>query len=813
MSGLQKTTGSSAASPDGAPGSGKGVLAGCVFVLLLVIAFIVFDSRWRLREVERATEFRFPSAVSKLPSGAQSQRNVMLPPAALDSRWWIIYAEDMARTGKWRIRENSYDNAPDGREVHWSSLPVWILTGIARAAEGGPESFQRAATYFGPVTLLAVLLLLVPVLWRLMGAIPAATFALGCVGVAAIFGAFRAGEADHHGLVAMCSFASVFFIIAGGAGGRSPQSPSWPGAARAAWLFAISGVTGAAGLWISSASQLPVIVGCGVGALLIAGISRRTGDWEQAPQLWRLWGWCGGGASLAFYLLEYFPSHMGLRLEVNHPLYSLAWVGGGELLFRLTRWISRKGPLSRGLGEFAILGLAVAAAVAPLLLILSRGESVFVVSNHFLFALHKHYILEFQNFLYMSRQPGMGAAVVGSLLWPGVVGGFACYLLFRRRITGLRKAQIVFSLIPAIGFQCLAFAQVRWGTSASALWLVTLVVETAAVVDLLREKQIARPALLAWAASLALALGISPLRSFLAGHERKDSTALDREWIRSVIVRDVAHGAIEPRGNERPTILAGPNTTTELIYFGGFRGIGSLYWENLAGLRAAAEMYSATDARSFLALLKKHQITHLVFFSWDSFAQSYVGLARDLGRDTEIKDGYIAGLLEGRQPPPVWLSPIYYPLTPAITGDANLWARIYLVVPDQTPAQWSHAVGVYQLQLGKLDLAVTSFRAALVSDPGNTQTAAALAVALFALDQRAEAAKVVRAALQSGSPGATSEFEDMAKAFARTARIEQARLVFGQIEQHHLEHQDSQRATAIRQQIEALPRQQDRDRK
>ena len=54
--------------------------------------------------------------------------------------------------------------------------------------------------------------------------------------------------------------------------------------------------------------------------------------WLSDPGLFRFWGLVGGGASVAVWLLEYFPNHLGLRLEVNHPLYAAAWIGGGEVL-------------------------------------------------------------------------------------------------------------------------------------------------------------------------------------------------------------------------------------------------------------------------------------------------------------------------------------------------------------------------------------------------------------------------------------------------------------------------------------------------
>jgi hypothetical protein len=57
----------------------------------------------------------------------------------------------------------------------------------------------------------------------------------------------------------------------------------------------------------------------------------------------RAWS-CGAPssrASLGFYAIEYFPQHMALRLEVNHPLHSIAWLAAGELAARRGERVAR----------------------------------------------------------------------------------------------------------------------------------------------------------------------------------------------------------------------------------------------------------------------------------------------------------------------------------------------------------------------------------------------------------------------------------------------------------------------------------------
>ena len=106
------------------------------------------------------------------------------------------------------------------------------------------------------------------------------------------------------------------------------------------WFIA-SGLAGAVGLWVSAAAMVPVLVGIGLSVLIIFAALPRPrparAPWVCEPSLFRSWGIAGAVGSLCIYLVEYFPYHVGVRLEVNHPLYALAFFGGGDLLARLGR--------------------------------------------------------------------------------------------------------------------------------------------------------------------------------------------------------------------------------------------------------------------------------------------------------------------------------------------------------------------------------------------------------------------------------------------------------------------------------------------
>ena len=153
----------------------------------------------------------------------------------------------------------------------------------------------------------------------------------------------------------------------------------------------------AAGEERDEVGTLPILAGTGLGILACRLLPNPDPGTQQAPGTWFLWGLSGCLASIGFYLLEYFPSHMGWRLEVNHPLYAVAWLGGGWILDQAAAWRPPGRFPARGFGGFLRMLLALVACAAPLAAILYAGDRVYWVSDKFLLSLHKEYILEFQS--------------------------------------------------------------------------------------------------------------------------------------------------------------------------------------------------------------------------------------------------------------------------------------------------------------------------------------------------------------------------------------------------------------------------------
>ena len=101
--------------------------------LFLSIGLIFFDGCSRTDYVQKISSLSLSEVpaqqMQKLTEGRLEP--LILPPYAMDARWWVMHAKQMLREGSWRVRYTATDNAPDGREVHWSSLLSWLLCGMA----------------------------------------------------------------------------------------------------------------------------------------------------------------------------------------------------------------------------------------------------------------------------------------------------------------------------------------------------------------------------------------------------------------------------------------------------------------------------------------------------------------------------------------------------------------------------------------------------------------------------------------------------------------------------------------------------------
>jgi len=553
------------------------------------------------------------------------------PAVAADAQTWVRHALSLAEGKGPRLRHTDIDNAPYGREVHWNSGWAWTIAGagyVYGAATGVPyaNAVERATLWLNPAALLALIVIVSAWTRRHLGLASALLVVAAMALHPRLIEGFYPSYVDHHGLLTI----SVLGTLLGAAAMMRGQ--------RAGAVF--SALSGALGMWVSAASVLPAIFLCAGAAFLV----RPTAD---AARAWRFWGALGAAASLAFYALEYFPQYMALRLEVNHPLHSVAWLAAGEIVAR------RGEPLKRGAAARAWPWIALAAL--PVTVIVG-GVKVLSFTDPFVAKLHSLYILEFAPLWTVLTviHPEMGTRVAFVEAVP-LVAALLTIAWWRRRA----PAVLVFATIVTAALVAMACWQSRWQLNAAAG-------EVALLVVLLEGWTATRPAAVraaAVAAAVALLFAPGAYKRYAEPQKALAARQVDPQDAAIALQRDVAAAlrASQPQGDI--TVLASPDASTQIGYYGRFRTLGTLYWENADGLKAAAAMFCARDDAEAGRLLRERGVTHVALVSKNNFIREYCRLLRPDASDAQVDRSFGWRLITGGQPP-AWLDPVPYEVPP-----------------------------------------------------------------------------------------------------------------------------------------------------
>ena len=410
------------------------------------------------------------------------------PAFAADALVWVRHSLALIEGKDFRLRHTTIDNAPGGREVHWNSAWAWCIAGAGKLHHlftGYPieYSVECATLWLNPTAQLVLLILMSAWATKRGGVILGVIVAIAMAFHDRMYEGFFPSYVDHHGLLMVSVLGLMLGAVFMGGGwwktsqtGKAMVLPESAEKARTAAIF--SAFSGACGLWVSAASVIPPIALVGFAGLLATVAQGRAARAQGASfdaHVWRLWGRVGAGFSFFFYLLEYFPQHMGMRLEPNHPLHALAWLGGGELIALVSeRWLSPPEHRWSNLKQFVWPALAVCAAPAVIVI---GGARVFVVLDPFMSRLHNDYIQEFlplwRTFQGFDNSTLLQVAGLGSL---PLIAGIAT-LSYRRR-----EAPIIlwFATFAATLLIAMAIWQSRWLLNAAAVQVCLAIVVLAA---------------------------------------------------------------------------------------------------------------------------------------------------------------------------------------------------------------------------------------------------------------------------------------------------------------------------------------------
>lgn len=683
-------------------------------LLLCALGFVLWVNASRVRRVDYISGLAGGAQV--LPDRASSTgyaggvRVLIAPERNNDSYQWIVQTQQTLARDEWRLRWADYDNAPIGREVRSPSVYRWWLGLVAwfersLSIHSPALAVERAARVADPA--LHVLLLIGTaafVGWR-FGLGAAAAVGTALVAIYPWAGAFLPGQPGDQGLIQAFGLWSILPLLAGLLP-RRPEPPMGRSVAPAApererrkhrW-FAIAGLIGGLGLWVSVAAGLAVLMGIVTGGLAAALLARRSGPAVRSNlpgTAWRFWALGGAIATLLAYLLEYFPAHMGrLQLASVHPLHGIAWLAVGELLVRTEGWIAGvDAPRSRrGLAIVALAALG--AAALPVAHVLSGGPGLFAggLAAQRLSQLPNAPVAA--NLFDWLGRAGFGAALIATLLPLFIAIAAAGWLLVRRAVEVGVATSLVIALGPVLVVLGFAVFQLRaWGQVDSAL--IALLV---AIVAGTRGGRL--PRFVRWTAvglgAFSLLIGA---RLLLPARPTPEGYAVLPSEVEALIERDLAHW-LAKRAGPNAIVFAPPQVSASLWFHGGLRELGSPYPENEEGFAASVRIASATSIDETLALIQRRGITHIVMPSWDPFLFEYARLGGGSAENSFI------GLLQ-KWMPPRWLRPVAYQV-PQIPGFDRPSVALFEVVELQENADALSRLVEYFVETQQNDLALSA---------------------------------------------------------------------------------------------------------
>lgn len=673
-----------------------------IAVPLCAIGFLIWINQVRVRQIEYVSNIGEPveaNVVSDTSTGLRPHTRLIVPGHINPSYQWLNQTRQMLAKREWRVRRVDYENAPFGHEVFAASPYRWWLGFIAWIERRGTtdsidQAVERAALFADPalhVLLLAGTALFVA--WH-FGVFPAALLSIGFASLFPFGGNFSPGAPEERGLVLALVIWSLLPLVLGA---RVLYSMVLDPEKKAERWFFVGGVIGGFGLWISVAIQAPVLLGIAIGALGAAWIARNAADGSNATARsvlpWRAWALGGAVGTLAAYLIEFFPAHMGAwELRAVHPLYGLAWLGGGELVARIAAWIqSRK--LSKSPRDITVIVLAIAGlASLPVAMWLVKNwgfwEADPAVSR--LTKLTSSGVAT--SFWTWMVRDGITGAVAATFL-PTLLVAPAIWLMLRRAVNAGARVSIALMLGPLVIVFALACDRLSWWNGFDALILV-LLVASAAALPVSEKSRFSQ-----WAYSVLAAVIFLPgMVQLIPSMKRAQDNTLNEAEVFGLIERDLAHWLARRVGPNHALILAPHNQTVALNYYGGLPGLATLGWENRDGLAAAMRVVSASTPEEARELVNRRGITHIIIPSWDNYLDVYtqMGMGRMEGTFMNLLHQWVL---------PSWLRPVPYQL-PVIAGFEGQTVTVFEVVEEeQDQASEMSRIVEYFIEMGQMEIA------------------------------------------------------------------------------------------------------------
>jgi len=644
--------------------------------LFLVVAmgclFMIFHTF--MVDAITARQCDFADGTMALP---QERLPVYASPKDLDGVVWNQFANNLGTEGSFRLSYTFFDNAPEGRAVYWNSGFAWYLRGLGmlRHAWVPDEPFRnslyRMSIWANPLLFLLSLVGVVLLAAYRFGPFFGAVMGFGMLTTSSYFGGFLPTTSDHHGLISLTLLGLFFGILWGGGGFVFPSEVEhsiFPTTVRQARLgMIIAAISAATGLWVSALSMTIGLCALGIGVLIASFVFAKkalAAGFVFYPSLWKTWAGVGAIGSLFYYFLEHFPHLRSMRLEINHPLYALSFVGGGWLiaLVHETFFLEAQ-PKSSSVGRW--LGAGIALLVLPISIWVG-GERFFIPLDPFMLKVHQC-ISEFMPASLLLEQKIIRWSDLLDIY--GWLIPVAVWVMVLKRTDRGTKWIFLYLTIQFGTLSSLVLIQYRWGMLAGP----AMILFSAILISYLWKNYVERSAY-RWLFGMIFVLsaaGIAyrPFSEYILwkwGQYNAPSgkVQMTAEEIRQLLHRDIAK-VIQQNAAKKPVVLLGsPNSGCLIAAMGNFQTIGTLYWENRSGLEAAGQVLTAQTNEDALAFLRQHGVTHIALMPWENFIPEYFRILYPQKKPGYSVENSFGFRLMSQGIVPNWLTPIPYPESP-----------------------------------------------------------------------------------------------------------------------------------------------------
>jgi hypothetical protein len=437
---------------------------------------------------------------------------------------------------------------------------------------------------------------------------------------------------------------------------RPLQLMSWTEARR---YFAAAGVFTGLGLWIGATVEFFSIGAIAMGSVMLALFmpARVSGEHaDYVPELWRVWGQWASAVGMTFYLVEYFPSHMAMRLEVNSPFHILTVFCIGELMVQLTRWRTRGRPAGL-FGCLKIAALVGGVVLVPVLVLFgpSRWHNLQDVEMS---RLH-NFIAEFYTYLNFRPDRPLQAWFFDHY------GVLPFFLLGAMALAGPRRTRLYewaglwISFFLCVFTLLLTLWQVRWSGLHAAMctWLMIVVGHIAwrNVLTMPAAKRPMGSAVLLSSLVLVQTARFAA-REFSYLQDIRQGKTADRDFIEVLMRKHLAEGLWAEYQGGPIRVICDPDLAPALYYFGGIPTVTSFYWENAQGLHDATAFFADRGEAAARQIAKERGLTHVIVSRDESWPPKFNYIQTGNTSVADARPTLMARLSPNRRELPSWIT-------------------------------------------------------------------------------------------------------------------------------------------------------------